>query len=189
MEIDGDMRRISLFHQLWIDEVKIPNGMGIIGMTLCPGKKLHSAVSSVWDRDLDGDLKAIQDWGAQALVNLMEEHEYALLRIPDYKEKVKAYPMEFYHLPIQDAHPPDERFIDLWKNAGPRLRQILSSGGKILIHCRGGQGRTGTVAAQLLVELGVQHKEAIKAVRYARSGTIQTLDQENYIYQCKAVTT
>ncbi|MFZ2417366.1 MAG: tyrosine-protein phosphatase [Smithellaceae bacterium] len=52
---------------------------------------------------------------------------------------------------------------------------------KILIHCRGGIDRTGTVAAQLLVELGMPHEKAIKAVRAARYGTIETRDQERYV--------
>jgi len=133
------MVKTSISHPLRIDEVKAPNGVGIIGMTLCPGKKIVSAISGVWDRDLDIDLQAIRDWGAQALVNLMEEPEYALLRVPDYEEKVRSCPMEYFHLPIVDVHPPDKRFFDLWESAGPKLRQILLDGGKILIHCRGGR--------------------------------------------------
>lgn len=100
---------------------------------------------------------------------------------------MNSFPMEFYHLPIPDVHPPDRRFIDLWKSAGPKLRRILLDGGKILLHCRGGLGRTGTVAAQLLVELGVPPKEAIQVVRAARPGTIETQDQEKHVYSCKPV--
>ena len=70
------MIKTSISHPLRIDEVKITNGTGSIGMTLCPGKKIKSAISGVWDRNLDIDLKAIQAWDARALVNLMEEHEY-----------------------------------------------------------------------------------------------------------------
>ena len=179
------MIKTSISHPLRIDEVKAPNGTGIIGMTLCPGKKINSAQSGPWNRDLDMDLQAIQVWGARALVNLMEEHEYELLRVPDYVAKVRSYPMEYFHLPIVDVHPPDGRFLELWKSAGPKLRQILLDGGKILIHCRGGLGRTGTVAAQLLVELGMPHEKAIQAVRAARQGTIETRDQEKYVYTCR----
>ena len=181
------MVKTSISHPLRIDEVKVPNGSGIIGMTLCPGKKINSASSGPWNRDLDMDLQAIQAWGAQALVNLMEGHEYELLRVPDYVAKVRSYPMEYFHLPIVDVHPPDGRFEELWKSAGPRLREILLDGGKILIHCRGGIGRTGTVAAQLLVELGMPHENAIKAVRDARYGTIETRDQERYVCSCRPV--
>lgn len=181
------MIKTSLSHPLRIDEVKVPHCSGIIGMTLCPGKKIESAISGVWQRDLDIDLKVIQEWGAQAFVNLMEDHEYNLLRVPDFEEKVKTYPMEYYHLPITDVQAPDRIFERLWKEAGPRLHNILNKGGKILIHCRGGLGRTGTVAAKLLVESGMSPEKAIKAVRIARSGTIENREQENYVLQCSPV--
>lgn len=181
------MAKTSISSPLRIDEVKIPNGTGIIGMTLCPGKKAPGYISGLWERDLCIDFKVIQDWGAQAIVNLMEDHEYALLGIPDYEQQLKSFSMEFFHLPIIDGNPPDERFIGLWKSAGPKLRKILSGGGKILIHCRGGLGRTGTVAVQLLVESGMRTEDAIKAVRNARPGAIENPQQEQYVYQCRPV--
>ena len=50
----------------------------------------------------------------------------------------------------------------------------LRDGESIVLHCKGGLGRTGMVAARLLVELGCMPEEAIVAVRQARSGTIET---------------
>ncbi|PLS84968.1 MAG: hypothetical protein CYG60_15075, partial [Actinobacteria bacterium] len=51
-----------------------------------------------------------------------------------------------------------------------------------VVHCRGGLGRTGTVAACVLVALG-RHSanEAVDAVREAREGTIQTDEQEDFV--------
>jgi hypothetical protein len=45
----------------------------------------------------------------------------------------------------------------------------------------GGLGRAGTVAACLLIESGVAPSEAIRKVRTARSGAIETREQERYI--------
>ena len=59
MEEEKVIVKTSISHPLRIDEVKVPNGAGIIGMTLCPGKKINSAQSGPWNRDLDMDLKAI----------------------------------------------------------------------------------------------------------------------------------
>ena len=42
-------------------------------------------------------------------------------------------------------------------------------------------GRTGTVAARLLVELGEEPDAAIQRVRAARRGTIQTAAQEAHV--------
>ena len=41
----------------------------------------------------------------------------------------------------------------------------LRDGESIVLHCKGGLGRTGMVAARLLVELGCMPEEAIVAVR------------------------
>ncbi len=51
----------------------------------------------------------------------------------------------------------------------------------VLLHCRGGLGRTGVVAARLLMEFGVPVKDAVRTVRAARPGTIETSAQERYL--------
>ena len=65
----------------------------------------------------------------------------------------------------------------LIRNVADRLRE----GKNVVVHCRGGLGRTGTVAACVLVALGNHSAdEAIGAVR-ARRGTVQTRDQEDFV--------
>ena len=48
------------------------------------------------------------------------------------------------------------------------------SGSDALARCRGGIGRAGTIAARLLVELGVEPATAIAIVRAVRPGAIET---------------
>ena len=50
-----------------------------------------------------------------------------------------------------------------------------------MMHCMGGLGRTGTIAARLLVEFGVDPEKAIREIRMARQGSIETRDQEEYV--------
>ena len=179
--------KTSISHPLRIDEVKVPGSHGVIGMTLCPGKKIKSIISGVWNRDLDIDLDTIKTWGASALVTLMEDHEFKEMSVTELPDKARFFGIAWYYLPIKDVCAPGYAFIRKWKTFGPQLRQVLKDGGRILIHCRGGLGRTGTVAAQLLVELGMKPKEAISKVRKARPGAIETRDQESYVYRCQAI--
>lgn len=67
------------------------------------------------------------------------------------------------------------------KSGGPVLRALLLAGGRAVVHCRGGLGRAGTVAARMLVEVGVQPAEAIRRVRAARPQAIETSEQAAYL--------
>lgn len=84
-------------------------------------------------------------------------------------------------LPIADQHAPDERFEARWAEVGPKVCELLAAGGRVLVHCRGGLGRAGTVAARILVETGVPPAEAILRVRTARNGAIENSIQERYV--------
>jgi protein-tyrosine phosphatase len=57
----------------------------------------------------------------------------------------------------------------------------LRSGGNVLVHCRGGLGRAGMIAARLLVEEGVPPETAMTAVRAARPRAIETPAQERWV--------
>lgn len=173
--------KTSLTHPLRIDTVSAGCAGGLIGITFCPGKYGDSFTGAHWRRDLSVDLDVIQKWGANAVVTLIEEHEFVLLEVEELGVQIKARGMELHHLPITDVQPPDQRFEDGWSSVSKQLTDLLRSGGRILVHCRGGLGRAGTVAALLLVELGVPRSDAVNQVREARPGAIETRAQENYV--------
>jgi len=85
------------------------------------------------------------------------------------------------HLPIRDVGTPGPEFEEHWAAYSERLRQRLSAGENILVHCRGGLGRAGMVSARLLVESGVEPEAAIERVRAARPGAIETPRQEEWV--------
>ena len=172
---------------LRIDAVTLDNCSGIIGMTCCPGRNAANAFGGDWDRDLDIDLEEIRRWGASALVSLMEREELAWYGVADLPEKAIQIGLRHFHLPIVDMDVPDKDFEKGWLTSGEVLRNMLLSGKAVAIHCLAGLGRTGTVAARLLIEMGVDHETAIHRIRTARPGTIQTLMQELYVRRCKPV--
>lgn len=182
-----DMKRTSLTHPLQIKPVRARAEYGRIGMTLCPGKYDIAAMTGSWDRDLTIDLDAVRAWGAVAVVTLIEPAEFTLLRVEHLGEEVTRRGMQWLHLPIADQLVADERFEREWVEAGAKLRALLREGRDILVHCRGGLGRAGTIAARLLVELGMEPSQAIKDVRSARPGAIENRTQERFVLGIKVV--
>lgn len=175
--------RTSRSHPLQIPFVTAGEGKGRIGISFCPGKWQPNAMTGAWARELDVDLETIAAWGAKAVVTLVETHELIALRVEGLGTSVAAYGMRWFHLPIRDVSAPGSSFEEAWAAAGSQLRDILIDGGDVFVHCKGGLGRAGTVAARLLVELGVAPKQAVANVRAARPGAIQTTEQEAYVLE------
>jgi ADP-ribosyl-[dinitrogen reductase] hydrolase len=134
-----------------------------------------------WVRDLALDLDRVRDWGAAAIVTLLEPEELVLLKVERLGEEILRRHMLWYHLPIVDVSVPDERFEREWVVAGEELRSMLRRRLDVLVHCRGGLGRAGTIAARLLIELGMEPTKAIEHVRAVRPGAIETSDQEKFV--------
>jgi ADP-ribosyl-[dinitrogen reductase] hydrolase len=93
--------------------------------------------SRIWDRDLATDLDVIRDWGAAAIVTLLESKELTLLRVEHLGEEVSRRNMLWFHLPIVDVSIPNEQFEAKWETTGEELRSILRRGSDVLVHCRG----------------------------------------------------
>lgn len=74
-----------------------------------------------------------------------------------------------------------------WKRRLSGFRAVLLAGKTLGIHCMGGRGRSGTVAAMLLVELGLTPAKAILAVRAARPGAIENGEQERFVQAYRRV--
>ena len=174
--------RPSITHPLQIAEVTAPAAKGAIGITFCPGKQQVGAMSGAWHRNLGLDLDAIKVWGASTIITLIEPHEIKALKVGGIGTETIARGMDWLHMPITDVSAPDARFEAAWREHGPRLIAGVRSGARVLVHCKGGLGRAGTVAALMLVDLGMAPGDAIRAIREARSqNAIETTAQERYI--------
>ncbi len=178
--------RTSRTHPLRIDEIAASHAGGVIGITFCPGKCGPSVDGRRWDRDLAADLDVVSKWRPVAVVTLVERHELEMLGVPRLGEQIVARGIAWHHLPIVDVRAPDARFESAWRNLGPALNARLRSGGRVLVHCRGGLGRAGTVAARLLVELDTAPEEAVRRVRAARPGAIETNAQLEHVLGLRA---
>ena len=167
------MTRTSLTHPLQIAAVDLAPGLGRIGVTFCPGKHQPSSATGDWARNLDLDVRAIADWGAAVVLTLVEDHELVALRVEGLGPAVQAAHMDWAHAPIPDVSVPGVAFEAAWSDVGEDLRDRLRAGFAVVVHCKGGLGRAGLIAARLMVELGINPGEAIARVRQARPGALR----------------
>jgi protein-tyrosine phosphatase len=172
--------RSSITHPLKIAELATPGG-GSIGVTFCPGKCGPSLFGHAWERDLNADLDTIERWGVRVVLTLVESFELDALKVEGLGEKVQSRGMRWLHLPIVDVSVPSATFERQWREELPELLSALAQGGKVLVHCKGGLGRAGMVAALLLIENGDAPDVAVRKVRQVRPGAIETAAQERYV--------
>ena len=76
--------------------------------------------------------------------------------------KSGAWGLDWRHLPIADYSVPGEAFEKQWKTHGRDIRALLRGGADVIVHCKGGLGRAGMIAARLLVELGMPPSEQLR---------------------------
>lgn len=171
------MARTSQTHPLQISEVVASPSHGRIGITFCPGKHDLFAHTGAWERDLGIDLDAITAWGARLVLTLVEPAELKTLKVPQLGHEIMHRGIAWRHLPIADYSVPSRAFEEQWLTDGREIREMLRRGEDVLVHCKGGLGRAGMIAARLLAELGMDPEEAIRAVRRARKGAIETPSQ------------
>jgi ADP-ribosyl-[dinitrogen reductase] hydrolase len=144
------MTRTSLTHPLQIAIVHPGPALGRIGITFCPGKHQPSSATGSWARDLNLDVRAIADWGAAAVLTLVEGHELTALKVEGLGAAVEARSMDWLHAPIPDVSTPDAAFEAQWVEIGEGLRDRLRAGFDVVVHCKGGLGRAGLIAARLV---------------------------------------
>ncbi len=162
----------------WIETALWP---GHLGLTLAPGKKGLSADGQVQhDRDLVADLTRLrQHSGVQVLVNLLEPAEEAAYGLADYDAQAEDLGMDVLHHPVPDAQVPQDRAT--FAEFADEVMNRLLNGETVAVHCLGGLGRAGTLAACLLVQAGMTPEQAIGHVRLARPEAVETPAQERFV--------
>lgn len=139
-------------------------------MAHCPGRG-HG--------DPARDLAAARSWGASGLLTLLEAAEVTRAGLAP---AVAGSGLIWWRTPIPDMQPPGAAFLAAWAEAAPMLLAEWRDGGRVLVHCAAGLGRTGTVAAALLRSLGLAPDAAIALVRTTRPGAIETPEQLAFIH-------
>ena len=108
------------------------------------------------------DVAALRDWQADLVLTLLEEMP------PDLGAALARAGIAQRHFPIVDYGVPTGD----WAALSTDLRRILAVGGRVVIHCRAGCGRTGMIALRLMLEAG--EADALARLRAVRPCAIET---------------
>jgi protein-tyrosine phosphatase len=131
------------------------------------------------DSWLPDEMGKLAEHGVTDLVSHLTEIEVYSLGLADEAEVCVAAGMRFHHYPIGDGGLPGQPEFDYFIDT---LVPVLRAGGFIVAHCRGGIGRSSITAAALLIRLGMEPVEAVRAISQARGFPIpDTMEQYDFI--------
>lgn len=105
------------------------------------------------------DLETTLNQGISAIVNLCAE-------CYDLHELEKKAGFEVYYLPIADEGAPD---IESLEKALAWIEDLIADGKKVLIHCRYGIGRAGTLVIAYLLKNGFSLRQALNKMKHTPS--------------------
>ena len=168
------------------DYIQPKDVKGKIFLTCFPGRN-GKKISFKEDIFLE-ELNNFSSQNSGTIVTLVEDKE--IEKLCDKKffvRKIYSHNLKWIHMPIVDLKTPDQKFMNKWQTIKVLLKNDLIEGKNIILHCMGGKGRTGTIAAILLIEFGEKHEEAIKIVREKRKGASETKKQEEFIFSYRPV--
>jgi hypothetical protein len=152
---------------------------GRLGLTGAPGR-WRPGRDPASDRLLAEDLARLQDhFRARTLVTLLEEREMADLGLPRLRAAVVRAGLESLWLPVSDRSEPPS--LEDAAALSRRILDRLDEGATVVVHCRAGLGRSGTIAACCLVAAGRTASMALRLVRSARPGAVETPGQARFV--------
>jgi hypothetical protein len=153
----------------------------------CMGPKLYW-ISSSWPgklaisaRPRGGDWleDEVQGWhreGVEIVVSLLTSEEMKELGLEHESDVAKSHGLVLVNFPIPDRGVPDAA------SAAPsfveRVGKQLEGGHTVAVHCRQGIGRSGMIAAALLVRQGSSPSEAIERISQSRGLQVPETEQQ-----------
>ncbi len=157
-------------HPTW--ELSIHNNGSALVLTPCPGTKGVT---------LEKSIKQLKEQGVTAIVTALSLPELKACGMEDLPIKTQEQGLRWFNAPIEDDCAPNECFLAQWKSFSCTLHAALDKGEKVALHCMGGSGRTGLLAAHLLLERDWSLESIIQKVQALRPGAFTKPVQISYI--------
>jgi len=146
----------------------------------CPGAGRLAIVSRPAESRLSEDVAAWREAGVTLVASLLEPEEQRQLGLGDEAALCRAHGIAFLSFPIPDGGVPASP-VDTAALAR-RLADVIEAGGTVGVHCRASIGRSGMIAASVLMALGHSEGHALEAVATGRGLRVpETLEQRAWV--------
>jgi hypothetical protein len=142
-------------------------GDGILALSPLPGR----------GGDYDADLEHMREWQPAIVISMTTEAEMVAHGIRDLGQRLRDSGTRWVLLPVEDFGVPGADVAARWPEVSQAARKALTGGGRVLVHCMGGCGRSGMAALRLMVDAGQPPAEALAHLRRVRPCAIETRAQ------------
>jgi len=146
----------------------------------CAGAGRLAILSRPAPEQLSDDIAAWRAAGVTTVASLLEREEQRWLGLRDEAEVCRAHGIEFRSFPIADGGVPASLAEGV--ALARRLARVVEAGGTVGVHCRASIGRSGMIAAAVLMALGRSEGQALEAVAAGRGLRIpETPEQRAWV--------
>lgn len=149
------------------------------------GKLLFTPCPATKDTSLVDAVHTLKQAGASGIITLMADVELAENAAAELGQVCQQLGLQWYQLPVADDAAPAADFQAAWQQHSGDILQRLNAGETLAIHCKGGSGRTGLIAAQIVLTAGGELQETIEAVQTIRPRALQHPVHVAYLHQIK----
>ncbi len=112
---------------------------------------------------------------------MMPDAELSEFKADALPAECEALGLAWFQLPVEDDCDPEAPFATAFANHKADLLARLTAGQTLAIHCRGGSGRTGLMAAILLLEAGYAPAKVKAQVQGLRPKALTLTPHVNYL--------
>ena len=127
--------------------------------------------------DYAADIELLGEWRPSLVVTLTTIEEMAAHGAAQLGLHIQEHGARWVHLPIADYGVPSPEFEAKWPDVSRSILAALNGGGRVLVHCRGGCGRSGMIVLRLMIEAGEASVEALERLREVRPCAVETKEQ------------
>lgn len=149
---------------------RLPVGNGQLALSPMPGRTRHYRT----------DWQHLMAWRPDLVLTMTTQAEMDRKGAGTLGMDLTNEGIAWLHLPVADFGVPDD--LD-WPRVRDQVLEVLESGGRVLVHCFGGCGRSGMMALRLMIAAGEEADAALTRLRAVRPCAVETDDQMRWAFQ------